>query len=75
MFAEILKKFKATKKNKNKYIVGQKVLSKKNGSLCSIKREIDINNIRHFELCMENDVTKREIILSEYALNLNYKSE
>mgnify|MGYP001278695756 FL=1 len=75
MFADFINKFYVSKKTNNKYVVGQKVLSKHNGSLCSIKREIKINNIRHFELCMENDVTKREIILSEYALNTNYKNE
>ena len=75
MFANFINKFYGSNKNNNKYVIGQRVLSKHNGSLCSIKREIEINNIRHFELCMENDVTKREIILSEHALNVNYKSE
>ena len=31
------------------------------------------NNIKHFEICIENDVAKREIILSEHALKLNYQ--
>ena len=46
--------------------VGQKIQSKSNGSICSIKREITLNNIKHFEICIENDVAKREIILSEH---------
>ncbi len=53
--------------------VGQKIQSKSNGSICSIKREITLNNIKHFEICIENDVAKREIILSEHALKLNYQ--
>ena len=62
-------------KNKNEvnFSVGQKVYSKKNGSVCSIIREIDLNNIKHFELSIENDVYKREVILSEHALRLDYK--
>ena len=54
-------------------LVGQKVYSKKNGSVCSIIKEIELNNIKHFELSIENDVYKREVILSEHALKLNYK--
>ena len=53
--------------------VGQKIKSKSNGSICSIKREITLNNIKHFEICIENDAAKREIILSEHALKINYK--
>ena len=56
-----------------KFSVGQRIHSKVNGSACSIKREIQLNNIKHYEICIENDVTKREIILSEYALRTNYK--
>ena len=37
------------------------------------RREIILNNIKHFEICIENDVAKREIILSEHALKLNYQ--
>jgi len=55
------------------FTVGQRIYSKINGSVCSIKREIKLNNITHYEICIENDVTKREIILSEYALRANYK--
>ena len=47
--------------------------SKKNGSVCSIIKEIELNNIKHFELSIENDVYKREVILSEYALRMDYK--
>ena len=60
-------------KNEVNFSVGQKVYSKKNGSVCSIIREIDLNNIKHFELSIENDVYKREVILSEPALTLDYK--
>ena len=62
-------------KNKNEvnFSVGQKVYSKKNGSVCSIIKEIELNNIKHFELTIENDVYKREVILSEHALRLDYK--
>ena len=60
-------------KNEVNFSVGQKVYSKKNGSVCSIIREIDLNNIKHFELSIENDVYKREVILSEHALRLDYK--
>ena len=55
------------------FTVGQRIHSKANGSVCSIKREIKLNNITHYEICIENDVTRREIILSEYALRTNYK--
>jgi len=55
------------------FTVGQRIYSKINGSVCSIKREMKLNNITHYEICIENDVTKREIILSEYALRANYK--
>ena len=61
------------KGNDNLFKVGQKIKSKSNGSICSIKREITLNNIKHFEICIENDVSKREIILSEHALKLNYQ--
>ena len=55
------------------FTVGQRIYSKVNGSVCSIKREIKLNNIKHYEIRIENDVTKREIILSEHALRANYK--
>ena len=55
------------------FSVGQKIYSKANGSVCSIKREIKLNNIKNYEIRIENDVTRREIILSEYALRVNYK--
>ena len=55
------------------FSVGQKIHSKANGSVCSIKRELKLNNITHYEICIETDVTRREIILSEYALRANYK--
>ncbi len=60
-------------KNEVNFSVGQKVYSKKNGSVCSITKEIELNNIKHFELSIENDVYKREVILSEHALRLDYK--
>ena len=55
------------------FTVGQRIYSKVNGSVCSIKREIKLNNLKHYEIRIENDVTRREIILSEYALRANYK--
>ena len=60
-------------KNEVNFSVGQIVYSKKNGSICSIIKEIELNNIKHFELSIENDVYKREVILSEHALRLDYK--
>ena len=60
-------------KNEVNFSVGQKVYSKKNGSVCSIIKEIELNNIKHFELSIENDVYKRQVILSEHALRLDYK--
>ena len=60
-------------KNEVNFSVGQKVYSKKNGSVCSIIKEIELNNIKHFELSIENDVYKREVIISEHALRLDYK--
>ena len=60
-------------KSEVNFSVGQKVYSKKNGSVCSIIKEIELNNIKHFELSIENDVYKREVILSEHALRLDYK--
>ena len=59
--------------NNSNFFVGQKIKSRSNGSLCSIKREIKLNNIKHFEICIESDVSRREIILSEYALKSNYQ--
>tara|TARA_B100001996_G_scaffold367668_1_gene339519 strand:+ start:395 stop:622 length:228 start_codon:yes stop_codon:yes gene_type:complete len=59
--------------NVSKFFVGQKIRSRLNGSLCSIKREIELNNIKHFEICIESDLSKREIILSEHALRSNYQ--
>ena len=61
------------KRKEVSFTVGQRIYSKINGSVCSIKREIKINNITHYEICIENDVTRREIILSGYALRANYK--
>ena len=61
------------KSKETEFRVGQKIKSKSNGSICSIKREMELNNIKHFEICIENDVVKREIILSEYALKTNYQ--
>ena len=63
------------KSNNNdcEFSVGQKIKSRSNGSLCSIKREMKLNNIKHFEICIESDVSKREIILSEHALKTNYQ--
>ena len=61
------------KRKEVSFTVGQRIYSKANGSVCSIKREIKLNNITHYEICIENDVTRREIILSEYALRANYK--
>ena len=60
-------------KNEVNFSVGQKVYSKKNGSVCSIIKEIELNNIKHYELSIENDVYKREVILSEHALRMDYK--
>ena len=60
-------------KNEINFYVGQKIYSKKNGSVCSIIKEIELNNIKHYELSIENDVYKREVILSEHALRLDYK--
>ena len=64
---------KIFKKQEVSFTVGQRIHSKANGSVCTIKREIKLNNITHYEICIENDVTRREIILSEYALRTNYK--
>ena len=61
------------KKREVNFSVGQKIYSKKNGSVCSIIKEIELNNIKHFELSIENDVYKREVILSEHALRMDYK--
>ena len=55
------------------FTVGQRIYSKANGSVCLVKRELKLNNITHYEICIETDVTRREIILSEYALRVNYK--
>ena len=53
--------------------VGQKIYSKFNNSVCSVKRVVLLNNIKHYEICVETDSTKREIILSEHAIKNNYK--
>ena len=73
VFFENLFKNSFINKNEVNFSVGQKVYSKKNGSVCSIIKEIELNNIKHFELSIENDVYKREVILSEHALRLDYK--
>ena len=64
--------FKIFKPQDFDFKVGQIIHSKENGSVFSIKREMRLNRIKHFEICMENDPSKREIILSEYALKVNY---
>ena len=53
--------------------VGQKIYSKFNNSVCTVKRVVLLNNIKHYEICVETDSTKREIILSEHAIKNNYK--
>jgi len=70
-FSNIFKKH--SNGNDSNFFVGQKIKSRSNGSLCSIKREIKLNNIKHFEICIESDVSRREIILSEHALKSNYQ--
>ena len=70
-FSNIFKK--NSNVNNTNFFVGQKIKSRSNGSLCSIKREIKLNNIKHFEICIESDISKREIILSEHALRTNYQ--
>ena len=66
--------FQIFKHNKNFEIkVGQKIYSKLNNSVCTVKRVITINHIKHFEICVETDATKREIILSEHAIKQNYR--
>ena len=73
VFLNNLFKNNISNNNFSKFFVGQKIRSKLNGSLCSIKREIELNNIKHFEICIESDLSKREIILSEHALRSNYQ--
>ena len=67
--------FQIFKNNKNfEIIVGQKIYSKVNNSVCTVKRVITINHIKHYEICVETDATKREIILSEHAIKQNYRN-
>ena len=67
--------FQIFKNNKNFEIkVGQKIFSKVNNSDCTVKRVITINHIKHFEICVETDATKREIILSQHAIKQNYRN-
>ena len=67
--------FQIFKNNKNFEIkVGQKIFSKVNNSVCTVKRVITINHIKHYEICVETDATKREIILSEHAIKQNYRN-
>ena len=67
--------FQIFKNNKNFEIkVGQKIYSKVNNSVCTVKRGITINHIKHYEICVETDATKREIILSEHAIKQNYRN-
>ncbi len=67
--------FQIFKNNKNFEIkVGQKIYSKVNNSVCTVKRVITINHIKHYEICVETDATKREIILSEHAIKQNYRN-
>jgi len=73
VFLSNLFKNNISNNNISKFFVGQKIRSRLNGSLCSIKREIELNNIKHFEICIESDLSKREIILSEHALRSNYQ--
>ena len=73
VFLNNLFKNNISNNNFSKFFVGQKIRSRLNGSLCSIKREIELNNIKHFEICIESDLSKREIILSEHALRSNYQ--
>lgn len=73
VFLKNLIKNNLISKTESNLTVGQKLHSKKNGTVCSIIKEIDLNNIKHFEICIENDIYKREIILSEYALRVDYR--
>ena len=53
----------------NRFYVGQKIHSSKTKKVLNLKREIYVNEIKHFSACIENSPIKNTVILSERALN------
>ena len=53
----------------NRFSVGQKIHSVKTKKVLNLKREIYVNEIKHFSACIENSPIKNTVILSERALN------
>ncbi len=52
-----------------RFSVGQKIYSVKTKKVLSLKREIYVNEIKHFSACIENTTRKNTVLLSEKALN------
>ena len=53
--------------------IGKRIHSKINGRICYIKNERILNSIKHFTLSIENEPTKRNILLSEQVVRSEYK--
>ena len=56
-------------KQANRFSVGQKIHSVKTKKVLNLKREIYVNEIKHFSACIENTTRKNTVLLSEKALN------
>jgi hypothetical protein len=50
------------------YSVGQRIYSRNTGRVLCIKRELYVNNIKHFSASIESPHRQRSILLSEVAL-------
>ena len=53
----------------SRFSVGQKIHSVKTKKVLNLKREIYVNEIKHFSACIENTARKNTVLLSEKALN------
>ena len=60
-------------RNRFNFSIGQRIHSKTNGRICSIKGEKILNSVKHFTLSIENEPTNRNIMLSEHALKSEYR--
>ena len=61
-------------KHSPEFSIGQKIYSNTNGRVCLIKNERILNNIKHFTLSIENEYTKRNILLSEKVVKKEYRA-
>ena len=58
--------------NDQKFSIGKKIHSRVNGRVCFIKNERILNSIKHFTLSIENEPSRRNILLSENVVKQEY---